>query len=337
MSTSKKTTTKKTAKKKTKKKVAKKKARSTKDLERKPASVEYEDAPEEIRETLDVIESEGRTMQIDLVGANPQFQKYEIAKRVAHTLANSNLVPDEYRGRPNDCFVALNMGAELGMEPFQAIQSIAVIEGKPCLYGDGLIGVVRASPKCKWIEETMSDDGTVATCRTLRDGDPNPTERSYSMDDAVLAGISNKYNWKKHPKRMLQMRARSYCLRDAYPDLLKGLGVVEEMQDHDDTPPPVVTYDLPTKEPDHFEEQAKAVFGQGVERQPTALEQKVIAKYGEGAEITQALVEYAMHQSDNMEELLEAGNLAKLLTEQEQSVCRITYKKMRNALMEDAS
>ena len=327
MSTSKKTA-KKTAKKKTKKKVAKKKARSTKDLERKPATVDYEDAPEEIREHLDTIESDGRTLQVDLVGANPEFQKYEIAKRVAHTLANSNLVPDEYRGRPNDCFVALNMGAELGMEPFQAIQSIAVIEGKPCLYGDGLIGVVRASPKCKWIEETMSEDGKSATCRTLRDGDPNPIERTYTWDDAVLAGITSKYNWKKHPKRMLQMRARAYCLRDAYPDLLKGLGVVEEMRDHEDTPPPVTSYDMPKPEPDHFSDP--------VEREPTPLEVKVIAKFGEGHAITQSLVEYAMHQSDNMEELLEAGQLAKHLTEQEQGVCRITYKKMRTALMEDA-
>lgn len=323
------TTKKKAAKKTTKKKAAKKKARTKKDLERKPASKDYEDAPEEIREHLDTYESDGRTVQVDLVGANPQFQKYEIAKRVAHTLANSNLVPDEYRGRPNDCFVALNMGAELGMEPFQAIQSIAVIEGKPCLYGDGLIGVVRASPKCKWIEETMSDDGKTATCRTLRDGDPNPTERSYSMDDAVLAGISNKYNWKKHPKRMLQMRARSYCLRDAYPDLLKGLGVVEEMQDHEDTPPPVTTYDMPKPEPDHFDDP--------VGRDPTPLEAKIIAKYGQGAEINLSLVEYAIHQSDNMEELLEAGQLAKQLNERDQGTARITYKKMRTALMEEAS
>jgi hypothetical protein len=124
--------TKKTSKKAAKKKVAKKTA---------PAP---EVQPEDVRESLDVIEADApqATYQVDLIGANPEFQKFEIAKRIAHTLAQSNLVPDAYRGRPNDCFVAINMGAELGMEPFQAIQSIAVIDGKPCLYGDGLIGVV---------------------------------------------------------------------------------------------------------------------------------------------------------------------------------------------------
>jgi hypothetical protein len=196
----------------------------------------------------EVIESTiAETAVAHALTSNPEFAKFEIAKRIAQSLAQSNLVPDAYRGRPNDVFVAINMGSELGMEPFQAIQSIAVIEGKPCLYGDGLIGVVRASPKCLWIEESISEDGLTATCRTQRDGDPNPVTATYSMTDAMQAGIDSKKNWKKHPKRMLQMRARAYCLRDAYPDLLKGLGVVEERQDHDNTPPPVTEFKLLVK------------------------------------------------------------------------------------------
>lgn len=239
---------------------------------------------------------------------NPEFAKFEIAKRIAQSLSQSNLVPDAYRGRANDCFVAINMGAEVGLEPFAAIQSIAVIDGKPCLYGDGLIGVVRSSPLCEWIKESC--DGTTATCETKRKGDPHTIKAEYTMDDAVAAGIANKFNWKKHPKRMLQMRARSYCLRDAYPDLLKGLGVVEEMQDHEETPPPVQSYELPA----------------APETKPDPVVETV----------TLAEVERAMHQSDSMEELLNAGNMAKLLeNETDRGVARITYKKMKNALMED--
>lgn len=205
------------------------------------------------------------------------------------------------------------MGSELGLEPFQAIQSIAVIEGKPCLYGDGLIGVVRASPLCLWIEETC--DGETATCRTQRQGDPNPISATYTMADAVQAGINTKFNWKKHPKRMLQMRARAYCLRDAYPDLLKGLGVVEEMIDHDDTPPPVTSYDLP-----------EAPVHEG-ELLPADQEEAV----------TLAQVERAMHQSDSMEQLLKAGDMAKKLTsDADRGTARVTYTKMRKLLLEDA-
>lgn len=276
-------------------------------------------APE--RHNIDTYTEDGKTYQIDLMSHSPEFQKFELAKRIARTLAASTLVPDAYMGRPNDCFVAINMGAELGMEPFQAIQSIAVIDGKPCLYGDGLIGVVRASPKCLWIEETLSEDGKTATCRTQRDGDPNPIEATYSMTDAVQAGIDQKFNWKKHPKRMLQMRARAYCLRDAYPDLLKGLGVVEERQDYEDTPPPITNFKLPEKPQDALESQAQEIFGSGASV--------------EAETVTLAMVERAMHQSDSMEELLKAGDLAKQLTnEQDRGTARITYQKMRNALLE---
>lgn len=251
------------------------------------------------------------------------FAKFEVAKRIAHTLAMSDLVPDAYRGRPNNCFVAINMGAELGMEPFQAIQSIAVIDGKPCLYGDGLIGVVRSSPLCMWIEESLSDDGKSATCRTQRKGDPNPITATYSMADAMLAGIDSKKNWKKHPKRMLQMRARAYCLRDAYPDILKGLGVVEEMVDHEDTPAEIQSFDLPEKKPDPV----STVFPNA---KPMYTDDE-----GNDHEITLSLVERMMHQSDDMESLLKAGELAKHLSERDQGTARITYKKMRNALKED--
>ena len=274
---------------------------------------------EEVRASLDVVEADApqATYQVDLVQANPEFQRFEIAKRIAHTLAQSNLVPDAYRGRPNDCFVAINMGAELGMEPFQAIQSIAVIDGKPCLYGDGLIGVVRASSKCEWIEEEIAPDGKSATCRTQRKGDRNPIERTYSMTDAMLAGIDSKTNWRKHPKRMLQMRARAYCLRDAYPDLLKGLGMVEELVDHDDSPPEIQSFDLPKVEPqDPVLETAREVFGDGVEV------------------INFDSVERQMHQSDTMEELLAAAKNAKLLDEQDQVKLRATYKQMREAILD---
>lgn len=245
--------------------------------------------------------------------SSPVFEKFEVAKRIAHTLANSNLVPDAYRGRPNDVFVAINMGAELGMEPFQAIQSIAVIEGKPCLYGDGLIGVVRASPKCLWIKESLSSDGKTATCETQRKDDPQTISATYSWADAVQAGIESKYNWKKHPKRMLQMRARAYCLRDAYPDLLKGLGVMEEMVDHELTPPPIVNYALPEPQ----------------EQPQTALD--IPAP-------TLAEIERRINQCDTMAELLEAGQLAKSLTnENDIKTARVTYNRARKLIQEQSN
>ena len=300
-----------TSKKKVTKKKTKKKAASKSQQRRIAAQTGNEIEVEPEHSAL--VSTGGDTVQVDLMAHSPEFQKFEIAKRIAHSLANSNLVPDAYRGRPNDCFVAINMGAEIGLEPFAAIQSIAVIDNKPCLYGDGLIGVVRRSPLCEWIKETHSEDGKSATCQAKRKGDPNVVTATYSMSDAQLAGIDNRFNWKKHPKRMLQMRARAYCLRDAFPDILKGLGVVEEMIDHEDTPPPIQDYELPKKP-------------EATERATTLID----------GEVTLAEVERAMYQSDSMAELLKAAERAKGLSEQDQVTARITYRKMRQALAEDA-
>lgn len=259
-----------------------------------------------------------RTEGLALQQADPTFQRYEIAKRIAHTLAMSSLVPEDYQRRPADCFVAINMGAEIGMEPFQAIQSIAVIDGKPCLYGDGLIGVVRASPKCEWIEETINQEGTSATCTTQRKGDRSPVSATYTIADADQAGLTSKYNWKKYPKRMLQMRARAFCLRDAYPDVLKGLGVVEEMLDHEDTPAPIRSYDLPERE-------TREAPDSSIQPEPPPQQ--------DDDPITLAQVERMIERADDMESLLRASEAAQLLTNpNEKSTARIVYRRKREAL-----
>ena len=57
--------------------------------------------------------------------------------------------------------------------------------------------------------------------------------RTFSQNDAEIAGLWSKAGpWKQYPKRMLQMRARAFCLRDLFPDVLKGLAVAEEVVDY---------------------------------------------------------------------------------------------------------
>ena len=54
------------------------------------------------------------------------------------------------------------------------------------------------------------------------------------MEDAKLAGLTTRSPvWKSYPKRMLQMRARGFALRDQFADALKGLSSAEEVRDYD--------------------------------------------------------------------------------------------------------
>lgn len=109
------------------------------------------------------------------------------------------------------------------------MQNLAVINGRPALWGDAVIALVRSSPLCEYVVET--DDGQTATCKVKRKGEPEQV-RTFSMEDARAAGLSGKQGpWVQYPKRMRQMRARAFALRDVFPDVLRGLPVAEEVMD----------------------------------------------------------------------------------------------------------
>src|SRR3546814_4979258 len=52
------------------------------------------------------------------------------------------------------------------------------------------------------------------------------------MDDAKKAGRAGKQGpWSQYPQRMRQMRARAWAMRDGFADVLKGIGIAEEVRD----------------------------------------------------------------------------------------------------------
>jgi len=149
--------------------------------------------------------------------------------------SQSAFVPKEFRGKPEDCVLAIQHGAEIGLGPTQSLQSIAVVNGRPVIWGDAAKGLVLASPICEYIAERIEGDGDqmVAICEAKRRGDPQPTVSTFSVADAKKAGLWGKGGpWTQYPKRMLQMRARGFALRDAFPDVLRGLVTAEEAQDY---------------------------------------------------------------------------------------------------------
>ena len=156
-------------------------------------------------------------------------QNMEEAFKFAELLSKSNLVPKDFANNAGNILVAVQWGAELGLQPMQAMQNIAVINGRPSLWGDSVIALVKASPLCEYVTETVDDKG--ATCKVKRKGEPEQV-RYFTVEDAQKAGLWGKGGtWTNYPKRMLQMRARSWALRDVFPDVLRGMPVAEELMD----------------------------------------------------------------------------------------------------------
>lgn len=164
---------------------------------------------------------------------------------LAELMSKSEMVPKIYQGKPGNVTVAILAGSPLGLNPFSACQSFAVINGTPSLFGDALLGIVRGSGLLTKISETVSENGQVATCFITRRGE-DPVCRTFTMDEAKKAGLLGKQGpWQSYPKRMLQMRARAFALRDVFPDILRGIGIAEEIEDIGRTEASVIVVDEP--------------------------------------------------------------------------------------------
>lgn len=158
----------------------------------------------------------------------------EEAMHFADMLSNSGLVPKDYIGKPGNILVAIQWGMELGLKPMQAMQNLAVINGRPSLWGDAVLALVLASPVCEDVIEFYEGTGDdyAAVCIAKRKGKEDKSAR-FSLKDAKTAGLAGKQGpWTQYRDRMLKMRARAFALRDQFADVLKGIPVAEEISDY---------------------------------------------------------------------------------------------------------
>lgn len=172
-----------------------------------------------------------------------QINDIEGLYRFATAVSKSGLAPKGIES-PEAILVAVQMGLEVGLTPMAALQNIAVINGRPSVWGDAQLAIVRATGELEEFEEWYEtggkkllrnpltfDDSTTAVCRLKRTGYP-PTEFGFSVGDAKKAGLWSKAGpWSQYPARMLRFRARSFTLRDNFGDALKGLLTREEAED----------------------------------------------------------------------------------------------------------
>jgi hypothetical protein len=157
------------------------------------------------------------------------------AMAFAKMVSGTEFAPKDFRGKPEACLLAIQHGSEIGLSPMQSLQSIAVVNGRPTIYGDAALAVCLASVVCEWVTESVDGDGDrmVATCTAQRRGYPAPITSTFSVADAKAAGLWAKGGpWTQYPRRMLAMRARGFALRNAFADVLRGLVTAEEAQDY---------------------------------------------------------------------------------------------------------
>lgn len=160
-------------------------------------------------------------------------QSWGEAMQFSEMMAKSDMVPAAFKGKPANIMVCVQWGAELGLGPLQALQNIAVINGRPTLWGDAALALVRGHPACMGVVEGVEGDGDArhGWCEVTRKGE-RPQRRTFSVADAKKAGLYGKTGpWQQYPDRMMQLRARGFAIRDVFPDALRGVITAEEARD----------------------------------------------------------------------------------------------------------
>lgn len=159
----------------------------------------------------------------------------------AHELANSNLLPGNYRKNPANVLFALEMGRTLGITAMAAITGIHVIEGKPSPSPALMTALIRKAGHKVRIK--LDREAMTATATIIRADDPDFVfEAVWDLTRAVDAGLCEMRNgktyardskgkalpWEKYPHAMLKWRALSEVCRDAAEDCLFGLHYTPE-------------------------------------------------------------------------------------------------------------
>jgi hypothetical protein len=224
-------------------------------------------------------------------------QNYDEIRWIANAICRAQMAPKGL-DTPDKAFVAIVHGLEVGLKPMQALQRIAVVNGRPTIWGDGAIGLVRGSGLCEYVNERIEGEGDkrAAICEAKRKGEAQPVMRKFSVDDAKKANLWGKAGpWSQYPERMLQMRARAFALRDLFADVLGGMHIHEEVADEETVqariapppppPPPAAAAPQPeeaTIEGDYSDTQEQIVWedeGETIEEMQGRLEREAQVEF----------------------------------------------------------
>lgn len=143
------------------------------------------------------------------------------AMQVAKQIAQSTIIPRALQGKPGDVLVVLLTGREFGLQPMQAMRSLHVVDGKPVMAADLMVGLCLGRREVCEYFTLVESSAEKATYKTKRVG-TQEVVLTWTWKQAEKAGVTGKDNWRKYPESMLRARCASALARAVYPDLMAG-------------------------------------------------------------------------------------------------------------------
>lgn len=146
-----------------------------------------------------------------------QFTTFAEMQTVAEVLAASGFFPDAKDGAK--AVAKILAGRELGFGPMASMMGVYVIQGKVTLSATLMAAAIKRTRRYDYRIVTMDDK---ACTIQFYDGGAPCGESTFTLRDALAAGLSMKPTWRAYPRNMLFSRALSNGARWYCPDVFGG-------------------------------------------------------------------------------------------------------------------
>ena len=165
-------------------------------------------------------------------------KQFDQLLRAANMLSQTSIIPATYQGKPQDCFVALEMATRMGVSPLVVMQNMYVVKGKPAWAGQACTMFINSCGKFTQVkhiytgEKGTDNRGCYVTATRISDGiQVNGVEVTMAM--AKAEGWTANTKWRTMPELMLAYRASAFFARVHCPEALMGVQLADEIYDAD--------------------------------------------------------------------------------------------------------
>ena len=165
-------------------------------------------------------------------------KQFDQLLRAANMLSQTSIIPATYQGKPQDCFVALEMATRMGVSPLVVMQNMYVVKGKPAWAGQACTMFINSCGKFAQVKHVYTGEkgtdsrGCYVTATRISDGiQVNGVEVTLAM--AKAEGWTANTKWRTMPELMLAYRASAFFARVHCPEALMGVQLADEIYDAD--------------------------------------------------------------------------------------------------------
>ena len=157
------------------------------------------------------------------------------ALAVAEELSKSDIIPKEFQKKPANCLIAVELANRLKASPFQVMQNMDVIYGRPALRSSFVIACINNSGKIIGsLKFEMNEKATKCRAWAIeKETGSKLTGPTVTMEMAEKEGWSTKNGskWRTMPELMLRYRAAAFFGRLYCPEILNGMYTEDEVND----------------------------------------------------------------------------------------------------------